>query len=156
MNRNSNLHPLSHQHHNGLMAVLLLKKGVQKQANPALMQDFVLRLWEQELRRHFLAEELHLNPGVLETPGLQLHFDRMRQEHARIREFILQFREETADARVITAFYELLEAHIRFEEREFFEAIQDTVPPEVLERAGKQLEDLPAGSCDTYPVRFWE
>jgi len=41
MKRNKNLYPLSHQHHNGLMAVLLLEKGVKKNAELKIMNDFI-------------------------------------------------------------------------------------------------------------------
>jgi hypothetical protein len=56
MKRDVHLQPLSRQHHNALMAVLLLKKGVQKQADVTVMKDFILFIWEHELVHHFEAE----------------------------------------------------------------------------------------------------
>lgn len=156
MKRNEHLHILSHQHHNGLMAVLFLKKGVAKQADPAVMQDFVLQIWEQELRRHFLAEEIELHPERLHVPGLVDYYEKMKREHAAIRALILLFKSGPVFFEEIRKFYELLEQHIRFEERELFERIQEEVEPFVLEQIGKHLEGLPTGSCDRYPVKFWD
>lgn len=156
MKRSEHLHVLSHQHHNGLMAVLLLKKGIAKNADIYVMQDFILQLWENELRKHFLAEELELNPDLLELPEIADLYQRMKEEHAQIRALILQLKSAPAATEQIRNFYELLEQHIRFEERELFERIQVHVTPGVLEQVGKRLEALPTGSCDRYPVKFWE
>ena len=57
MQRNKNLQPLSRQHHNGLLMVLLLSKGVRKQANIQVMADFILDAWQKELQQHFKMEE---------------------------------------------------------------------------------------------------
>jgi hypothetical protein len=55
MKRTEQLYPLSWQHHNGLMAVLLLKKGVQKKADVAVMKDFINSIRHEELDEHFEA-----------------------------------------------------------------------------------------------------
>lgn len=157
MQRMEALHPLSHQHHDGLLAVLLLKKGMEKQASPDVMRDFILQLWEPGLRRHFLAEELHLQPDQLQAPGTAALFARMKDEHAAIRSLILSLKEGAADLESIRSFADMLEKHIRFEEREFFEALQNEASALQLEELGKQLSNLEAiKSCETYPVRFWE
>ena len=60
MKRDDNLYPLSWQHHNGLMTVLLLKKGVQKMADLQVMHQFIDQLRQQELDEHFETEEMAL------------------------------------------------------------------------------------------------
>lgn len=157
MQRSEHLHPLSHQHHDGLMAVLLLKKGLHKQASAAVMRDFILQLWEPGLRKHFLAEELHLHPGQTKSPGTDLHYNRLKEEHAALRALILSLKEGVADAALIRSFAELLEKHIRFEEREFFEAIQIEAPADQLSAVGTQLHTMEQQkSCEAFPIRFWE
>jgi len=138
------------------MAVLLLKKGVAKQADPSVMKDFILHQWENELERHFITEETLLHPGQLYAPQLRTLYDRMKKEHDTIRNILYHLKSLPAATLQIRSFYELLEQNIRFEEREFFEQIQQTVTPSILALLGKKSEGLPVGSCDLYPVKFWE
>lgn len=157
MHRSKYLQPLSHQHHDGLMAVLLLKKGLRKNTSSEIMCAFVLDLWEPGLQRHFFAEELHLQPDLLMAPATASYYDRMIEEHAAIRELILSMKDGAADLETIRSFAELLEKHIRFEERIYFEAIQSEVPAKQLAAIGTHLLSLEQErSCVNFSNRFWE
>lgn len=157
MHRSKHLQPLSHQHHDGLMAVLLLKKGLQKNASSEIMCAFIMDLWEPGLRQHFFAEELHLQPDQLMAPATAPFYARMKEEHAAIRELILSMKDGLANGKTIRLFAELLEKHIRFEERIYFEAIQSEVPAKQLAAIGTQLQSLEQErTCVSFPHRFWE
>lgn len=156
MQRNKNLYPLSHQHHNGLMAVLLLKKGLQKQADVNTMKEFILAAWNDELNGHFIAEEENLQPSLLQLPQLQQLFDQMMEEHQQIRTVVEELLQKNIQEQQIELFKDLLEKHIRFEERELFPFIEQHATAEALEKAGKKLSQLPNGNCSHFPVKFWE
>lgn len=156
MQRDKNLYPLSHQHHNGLMAVLLLKKGLQKNADTLVMSDFILAAWNDELNGHFIAEEEHLKPSLLQLPQLQKLYDQMMQEHQQIRSVIDALEKKNIQTELIASFRDLLEMHIRFEERMLFPFIEQHATAEVLNEAGKKLSHLPNGNCSHFPVKFWE
>ncbi len=156
MKREQQLQPLSHQHHNGLMAVLLLKKGVEKQADTTVMDDFIVSVWNGELRNHFIKEEVYLHPHVLQIPSLMEKYELMKAEHHQIRHLIDAIRNGDSNTALITDFYTLLEKHIRFEERELFPFIQEHIQQEQLDELGRNLQVLESKACSDYPVKFWE
>jgi hemerythrin-like domain-containing protein len=155
MKRDTHLQPLSRQHHNALMAVLLLKKGVQKKADVQVMQDFILTVWNDELQPHFEAEEKWLAAGSQHPNLLSLH-QRMLQEHELIRKYIDQFNRTLTSHQTVQAYYELLEQHVRFEEREYFPALEQNLSVNELQSIGTHLLDKPGQSCAQFPVKFWE
>ncbi len=156
MKREQQLQPLSHQHHNGLMAALLLKKGVEKQADTTVMDDFIVSVWNAELRNHFIKEEVYLHPHVLQIPSLMEKYEQMKTEHHQIRHLIDAIRNEDSNVTRIIDFYTLLEKHIRFEERELFPFIEEHIQPEQLNELGRNLQVLERKVCSDYPVKFWE
>ncbi len=156
MKREEQLQPLSHQHHNGLMAVLLLKKGVEKQAATTVMDDFILSVWNTELRNHFIKEEVYLHPHVLQISSLMEKYEQMKTEHHQIRHVVDAIRNGGSGTALITEFYTLLEKHIRFEERELFPFIEEQIQPEQLHELGRNLQQLESKACSDYPVKFWE
>lgn len=155
MKRDTHLQPLSRQHHNALMAVLLLKKGVQKNAEVQVMQDFILAVWKDELQFHFEAEEKWL-PAATDEPVLKSMHQRMLQEHDVIRKYIEQFSTKLTSYEAVQTFYELLEQHVRFEEREYFPALEQYLSVNELQSIGTHLVDKPGQSCAQFPVKFWE
>lgn len=155
MKRDTNLQPLSRQHHNALMAVLLLKKGVQKKADVQVMQDFIITVWKDELQSHFQLEENWL-PAAPQEPTLKLLHERMLQEHEVIRKYIEQFSTKRTSYEAVQTFYELLEQHVRFEEREYFPALEQYLSVNELQSIGTHLVDKPGQSCAQFPVKFWE
>lgn len=156
MQRDKNLYPLSHQHHNGLMAVLLLKKGLERKADAAEMGVFILSVWDAELRTHFIKEEVYLHPHVLQIPELMNLYEQMKTEHHQIRKMIEVMRNGQSTEELVNEFHVLLEKHIRFEERTMFPFIEEHIQEEQLLALGKQLEHLESKACSDYPVKFWE
>ncbi len=156
MKREVQLQPLSHQHHNGLMVVLLLKKGVEKNAAIETMNDFIVTVWNAELRNHFIKEEVYLHPHVLQIPSLMEKYEQMKTEHHQIRQLVDAIRNGDSSSERITSFYTLLEKHIRFEERDLFPFIEEQIQPQQLLELGKSLEHLESRACSDYPVKFWE
>jgi hemerythrin-like domain-containing protein len=137
--RHPALIPLSHDHHHGLMAAVRLKRGDTAFAETADMADSIRLLWESELEPHFRQEEeqLFAYPGYPEPiPGM---IDRVIREHRQLRELIDRC---TADPAIETVkeLGGLLESHIRFEERELFPLMQESLPAEELARIGREIE----------------
>jgi hemerythrin-like domain-containing protein len=155
MKRNIHLQPLSRQHHNGLMAVLLLKKGVKKKADVFVMKDFILDLWQNELMPHFSAEEKWLLPS-LDCIDLMVKYEQMIKEHNELKFLIHQFKEQKYSIELVKIFYKKLELHIRFEERDLFPSIEKSLTNMELEIIGSHLNNNVTKSCFTFPVKFWE
>lgn len=156
MKRHLQLQPLSRQHHNGLLAVLLLKKGIKKAAAPKEMAAFILDCWYKDLEAHFKAEEDYLLPAVAITHFDQQLIDKLKEEHALIRSYIYLLQNDPSNVEVIKQFYTLLEKHIRFEEMQFFPEAEKLLTEEQLQQLGNLLYEGDTQNCISYPVKFWE
>jgi quercetin dioxygenase-like cupin family protein len=97
----------------------------------------VREAFRQHLDPHFAAEEELLLPA-LGAAGAGPLADRTLREHAGMRA-LLRRAEETGAREPLAAFAAALEAHIRFEERDLFEAAERLLPAEVLERLAARV-----------------
>jgi hypothetical protein len=96
----------------------------------------VLEAFSSHLDPHFQIEEEHLLPA-LEAIGEASLASRIREDHSALR----ALRESHAPVQtLINHFGELLESHIRFEERQVFEATQDRLPERALEAIAAACE----------------
>lgn len=124
------LRDLSDDHHTGLVLARRCRQACA--AGPALSLEEVwhqvLAAFSSRLDPHFRIEEEHLLPA-LEAIGEGALADRIREDHGALR----ALREpETPSRASVRRFGELLESHIRFEEREVFEPTQGRLPAEAL------------------------
>jgi hemerythrin-like domain-containing protein len=156
MKRHEKLQPLSRQHHNGLLAALLLKKGIAKAAKADVMAAFIIDFWNKDLKQHFEREEQILIPALKNTSFDKNLNNQLLQEHALIRSYIDSLKNNTDDISTIDAFTQLLEKHIRFEERIYFREAEKVLSEEQLQKIGEQLKDEEEKNCMNYPIRFWE
>ena len=155
MKRHEQLQPLSRQHHNGLLAALLLKKGIAKSAAANLMAAFIVDFWKNDLNEHFESEEEVLIPALINTSLDKNLTEQLLKEHALIRSYIDLLKDNPDDLSTIRAFQELLEKHIRFEEKVYFPAAEKLLSEEQLQKLGAQLKEE-GENCMNYSVKFWE
>ncbi len=148
------LQPLSRQHHNGLLFCLFLEKGIKKQADKILMRDFCMYFWQEDLQHHFEIEEKYLAPFV-SYPALKEVIDKMVNDHLVIRNFF-ERSDVLTEYSIFDQLQQMLEAHIRFEEREVFNLIQLTLSPKELHELGHVYENESNNICAEYPIKFWE
>jgi hemerythrin-like domain-containing protein len=139
MKRSEALKGLSHQHHQGLFAALQLKRASPETAAEA--RKAFLDFFEREGAHHFRAEEELLLPAYARHTGFdEPGIVRVLTEHVDLRRRG-QDVEASADPdpAALRELGELLERHIRFEERELFPMIEQALPDEELERLGAAL-----------------
>ncbi len=142
MLRNKNLIPLSHQHQHALAFCVRIDKAL---ANPAAMetaaiQQEIIRLYDTELAVHFEAEEQILFPAAEQMDELASLVDELRVEHGLIRRGVKRAEAKDLTVSDIQVFAASLSAHIRKEERELFEALQQQLSAEELERMGPEID----------------
>ncbi|MFT3682569.1 MAG: hemerythrin domain-containing protein [Ferruginibacter sp.] len=155
MKRNLHLRPLSRQHHNGLLAVLLLRKGIKKNAAGSVMNDFIESLFKEDLEEHFLMEEKYLLPPMLQHPVLKPFAEKILEDHRQLH-MLSKKANQSGSPGDITVFADHLEQHIRFEERTAFPAAEKYLKEEELESIGNILKHHDDKNCISYPVKFWE
>jgi len=153
--RNPNLIPLSRQHQHALALCVRINRAIQAgNLDMLAWQAEIQRIFVGEIQNHFEAEERTLFPLALRFAGLVRLVDELLGEHARLRDYFALASETTMDPAKLHDFSRKLAAHIRKEERELFESLQELLPAEqmaMLGRAlGKELEEVGAhrSSCE--------
>ena len=131
MKRVPELRDLSDDHHTGLVLARRCRQAARSDSELSLEQvwDQVLRAFSSHLEPHFQIEEQHLLPG-LETIGEASLARRIREDHDALR--VLRGADAVTSS-LLEKFGGLLDAHIRFEERQVFEPTQHRLPPSALD-----------------------
>jgi len=141
MLRDPALIPLSQQHHNGLALCVLAERalaGDRSEAAISLLARRVIDFYEIELMNHFGIEEQVLFPMIEREIGSMRIIGELIADHRSLEKLVDQLR-SAPSAAGIESLCGLLRAHIRREENELFQHIQQRVPAGALESAGKQI-----------------
>jgi hemerythrin-like domain-containing protein len=145
--RTKQLAPLSREHHDALVFLLRLKQGLKNGTASSLMSDYVKWFWVNNLAHHFEQEESLLLPVLTHEDEMAV---RLKNEHQTIRRLV----SEKLNEAKIALFTELLNAHIRFEEREFFPYIEKKISMPQLNEIFKKLDNTL--QCQTtWEHAFW-
>ncbi len=131
MKRFPELRDLSDDHHHGLVLARKAKQvaaGGDDRATAEMWTEVELQ-FETELAPHFQIEERLIVPG-LDDAGETTLTKRLCDEHRALRECVRP--ESGRSFSDLRRFGELLENHIRFEERELFEMAQQSLSPQQL------------------------
>lgn len=149
--RSVQLAPLSREHHEGLLFAWKIKEGINNRTALDVMRKYALWYWKHHIKPHFFQEEKILMPFM---PAGNPLAAKMLEEHDHIRELILGL-DDVADKRSLIMLTDLLNHHIRFEERELFAFLEKELKPEQLDEIYKQLEKHPV-HCETeWKEEFW-
>ncbi len=142
MLRDKNLIPLSHQHQHALALCVRIDR-----ASPIAETD--LEAWQAEIAQHFRseitihfgAEERLLFPAARGFKELIPLVDDLLADHAWLRNHLAQADDRHMSAGDLLAFAHRLSAHIRKEERQLFERMQQLLSKDELALLGMQLDD---------------
>ncbi|MHB1278160.1 MAG: hemerythrin domain-containing protein [Bacteroidia bacterium] len=146
--RHPALQPLSRDHHFGLLLCWKIRKGLSKKIDTKRIKAYVDWFWNTHLAEHFEEEEKYIFP--LLGQGNKL-VELAIHEHRSIRS--LMAKKEGLEE-VLLTLEETLNTHIRFEERELFNAIQEVATADEL----AVIENLHHQQIDenAWDDRFWE
>ena len=129
LKRHAALQPLSREHMGGLIQARSLRQtaDLDREDRVRAIAEFV-DAWRSEIRPHFDDEERLLLP-LVRSSALR---DRLLDEHATLRGLAERCEREpevaASDAELVRQLGVKLHDHIRWEEREFFEAVQRDHP----------------------------
>lgn len=141
MLRDKNLVPLSRQHQHALaLCVRINRAHLSTPAELKAWQSEIRQHFEQEIRYHFDAEEKHLFPAARQFPELNSLVDELVSEHAQLRDYFGSATAGTLDAPGLRSFGETLSSHIRKEERQLFEGMQEKMGAEALAKIGARVD----------------
>jgi hemerythrin-like domain-containing protein len=149
MKRHPALLPLSRDHHKGLVQALRLRRAAaagDPSARLAAAREFVA-FFRSEERVHLRDEEEELFPLFLRHVRPQpAPLREARVQHVQLEGFArklgIAVAAGIADQVTLDATGELLDAHIRLEERQLFPLIEELVPEDELQRLGLASRDM--------------
>jgi iron-sulfur cluster repair protein YtfE (RIC family) len=136
MKRHEALVPLSRQHHQMLILAQILQPNAP--AYPALPTDipgkqaYAMRVFEEIIEPQIRLEETVLFPAI---SGMNEDIDQLvyilKDDHCEIEQFIRTIQGDAQATNVMTQLSDLLIRHVRMEERELFELIQQYATDEL-------------------------
>ncbi|MCP5058028.1 MAG: hemerythrin domain-containing protein [bacterium] len=138
MKRIPELRDLSDDHHTGLALARRCRQVGRPNSTVSheAVWKQVIEAFADHLEPHFLIEEQHLLPALEAISEASLAA-RIREEHSALR--ALRDAESPSPA-TVQQFGELLESHIRFEERQVFEPTQERLPASALKAIAAACE----------------
>jgi hemerythrin-like domain-containing protein len=127
MKRSTALQPLSREHHTALTLAKACERATQSRDENRISETCqrVIRAFAVELEPHFQVEEQSLLPLLHEAENQPLA-QRTQADHQQLRALLDGLRKN--DIGALDNFGKLLSAHVRFEERELFPALESLLP----------------------------
>ena len=153
MKRAPELRDLSDHHHQGLVQARRLRRAAtgEEATSPEETAETFLKFWQEKTTAHFREEEEILLPVLARHGGDVRHgpVADMLAQHAQIRGLLMELSDEVRNGALrpetLEGIGELLEAHIRLEEREVFPMIEETLLEEGLKELASRLKVKDAG-----------
>lgn len=141
MLRDKNLIPLSHQHQHALaLCVRIDRASPIGDADLPAWQEEIAQHFESEIRIHFAAEEEILFPAARRFRSLTPLVEELISEHAELRAKFESAMNSEAPAAELKTLANRLSSHIRKEERQLFEQLQQLMRAEDLTALGQKLD----------------
>lgn len=142
MLRDRNLIPLSRQHQHALaLCVRIDRASPIGDADLAAWQTEIAQHFQTEIGIHFAAEEHVLFPAARKFEEFIPLVEELLFDHFMLRESFANAEVRKMSATDLSAFAQRMSTHIRKEERQLFERLQEVMDPEQLALLGQSLEE---------------
>jgi hemerythrin-like domain-containing protein len=148
--RSPQLAPLSREHHDALLFIWKVRQGIKNETPVDKLRSYTLWYWKEHTKAHFFQEEKILLPYM---PAGNAMAEQMKKEHDQIRELVLTIDKE-ADETILAQLCDLVDKHIRFEERQLFGFLESSLTQDQLNTINKELAAHPV-SCAVWEDAFW-
>lgn len=136
MKRHKSLHPLSREHHTGLVYAKRLKESEETTALE--VQGEFYDYWDKDLKIHFRKEEETLFPFLFGHFSFgETEIQDFFLQHAEIRKMILV---KDSSLEFLHKLGQLINDHIRFEENKLFPLIESRLSEEDFTKLMEVLE----------------
>ena len=147
--RHPSLVPLSHDHHHGLALALRCRKQSLGQIRPMGQQGLRERarefgeFYSHTLVKHFQAEEEILFPVLISlVPESGPIIEQLKKDHDQIRAANSQLAADSGLGKILFDLGDILERHIRKEERELFPLLEKRVSVHEAEGVGEGIKKI--------------
>lgn len=151
--RNRYLVSFSKDHHFGLLLVWKIRQGLSNAVSTERISNYLLFFFIEDLQRHFKEEEQLLFCKLSSDDVLRKQAE---TEHQKIYQLVDAIRQSPAGENLLKQFADILESHIRFEERTFFNHLQNEIQTEELEEISAHSEKRSHDTDNRWKDKFWE
>jgi hypothetical protein len=145
--RHESLKELSRDHHFSLLLCWKIKEGVKKAIALQRIKRYTDHFYEEHLLPHFSIEEMLIFPLLGDDHPL---IKKALGDHARLKGL---FEEKEASIEQFLEIVTELSQHVRFEERELFNELQQTLSPHKLAEIHVAHDE---GVTTAWPDEFWQ
>jgi len=152
LKRNKHILQLSKDHHFTLLFCWKIRQGLKHGVDTERIKKYVAHFWQHDMQLHFREEEEILFAPVKKDEQVQKAID----DHEKIKEqvqTVLQSSGEEA-VRQLPVLADLVDAHVRYEERQLFPHLETALTATELEEIGRKLGEEPV-LADNYVDEFW-
>lgn len=152
--RAETLLPLSREHHFDLLLAWKIRRGLKSGAELSRIAAYIGYLDANLMKDHFIDEERLLFDQM--PPDDELCC-RARQEHDLIRGLIAAITgDQKEDQTVYLKLADVVEAHVRFEERELFPYLEQEIPERKQRDLATELALDHDGFIEVWEDNFWD
>lgn len=151
--RNAAIVEFSRDHHFALLLIWKIREGLKKSIDPARISRYAIYFYDTDLIHHFEEEETVLFNKLSSDNRLRVQAE---SEHTDIKQLLDELKNKSDDNNLLKTFADTLEKHIRFEERELFNHLQENISDNDLAEIASSIRTRnhePDGAWDDI---FWE
>ena len=151
--RSDHIMKLSKEHHSGLLFCWKIRQGLKREVAAERIIKYTQYFWSHHLKEHFHEEET-----ILFAPLKDECVQKAIEDHQQIKCALDILRESSTEdvKQKLKQLANLVDDHIRYEERKLFPHLEKALSDEQLEKIGKQLAALqPNSSTDDFEDHFW-
>ena len=152
VNRNEHLKKLSRDHHFSLLFCWKIRQGVKTNVAMERILKYVQYFLQQHLQPHFREEE-----NILFAPIKDNQVQRAINEHKCIKLLIEGLADsENNEQKNLVKIADMVDEHVRYEERELFPHLERKLSKEQLESIGNLIQKNHSSSLQGhYEDQFW-
>ena len=148
--RSKKLAPLSREHHDTLLFTWKIRQGIKFGAGSEAIAAYCFWYWQNHLKDHFKIEEQSLCKILPADHPMMM---KMMDDHQAIEIKIKQLAEYPC-SNGLERLAQIISYHVRFEERELFNHIEEVASDEQMDELYISLTEQPK-ECLPWKNEFW-
>ena len=152
IDRSEHIKRLSREHHFSLLFCWKIRQGLKTNVAVERIRKYVQYFWHQHLQSHFREEE-----RILFAPIMDRQVQRAINEHKYIRQVIKELPSypENKERKILGKIADIVDEHVRYEERELLPHLERKLSEEQLEKIGELIQKHHSSLQDHYEDQFW-
>lgn len=143
----------SKDHHFGLLLVWKIRQGLAHTVDPIRISSYVSFFFKEDLLQHFKEEETWLFSKISKDDNLRI---KAEHDHKTILGIVASINDKPNNIQLLQKLADELENHIRFEEREFFNHLQNKISNEELNHIAERMPSSNKDIDAKWNDAFWE